>query len=153
MPKCDYCGAEVYLPYKCKYCGGIFCAEHHLPENHNCPGLKRGEWIPTYMPSRYALEYKVYTEEELRRPKFRLPALFSPDELKDLVLAMMAIFLVYFSIAINYFHPIAFLYILVAVFTGFFLHEMAHRFTAIHFGYRARFVATREGLILSLIHI
>ncbi|OYT52630.1 MAG: hypothetical protein B6U76_09595, partial [Desulfurococcales archaeon ex4484_217_2] len=31
MPKCDYCGAEVYLPYKCKYCGGIFCAEHHLP--------------------------------------------------------------------------------------------------------------------------
>jgi membrane associated rhomboid family serine protease len=30
------------MPYSCHYCGGSFCAEHRLPENHGCPGLE--EW-------------------------------------------------------------------------------------------------------------
>ena len=25
-----------YLPFKCKYCGGTFCKDHRLPENHDC---------------------------------------------------------------------------------------------------------------------
>ncbi len=37
---CDVCGKREFLPYKCKYCGGTFCSEHRLPENHNCPGLE-----------------------------------------------------------------------------------------------------------------
>lgn len=57
---CDYCKNEitpakvrkstggnfdvkkdtVAMPFKCKRCGGYFCANHRLPENHNCPGLK-----------------------------------------------------------------------------------------------------------------
>jgi len=40
MARCDFCGEEVYLPFKCKYCGGLFCSKHHLPEKHNCPVLK-----------------------------------------------------------------------------------------------------------------
>lgn len=41
MPKCEYCGKEIsVLPFKCKYCGKTFCAEHRLPENHDCEGLK-----------------------------------------------------------------------------------------------------------------
>lgn len=44
MAKCDVCGKEEYLPYKCKYCGGTFCAEHRLPENHNCPGIKNRDY-------------------------------------------------------------------------------------------------------------
>lgn len=39
MVKCEYCGKEVVLPYECKFCGGHFCVEHRLPENHNCPNL------------------------------------------------------------------------------------------------------------------
>ncbi len=27
------------MPYQCRHCGGTFCAEHRLPENHGCPGL------------------------------------------------------------------------------------------------------------------
>ncbi|KTG25120.1 rhomboid family intramembrane serine protease [Haloferax profundi] len=30
------------MPYRCSRCGGTFCAEHRLPENHDCPGLS--EW-------------------------------------------------------------------------------------------------------------
>ncbi|TFF87188.1 MAG: rhomboid family intramembrane serine protease [Promethearchaeota archaeon] len=37
MPFCQYCNAEIgYLPFKCKYCGGVFCKKHRLPENHDC---------------------------------------------------------------------------------------------------------------------
>lgn len=55
MVKCYYCGREVALPYKCKFCGHYFCVEHHLPENHNCQALiaykmQRHQTI-TYMPS------------------------------------------------------------------------------------------------------
>ncbi|MEM3597207.1 MAG: AN1-type zinc finger domain-containing protein [Candidatus Bathyarchaeia archaeon] len=39
MPKCEHCGKEVILPYKCGFCGHYFCVEHRLPENHNCPDL------------------------------------------------------------------------------------------------------------------
>jgi len=36
MPECDQCGREEILPFTCAYCGGNYCAEHKLPENHNC---------------------------------------------------------------------------------------------------------------------
>lgn len=39
MPKCEYCGKEVPFPFKCPYCGRTFCAEHRLPETHQCPNL------------------------------------------------------------------------------------------------------------------
>ena len=28
------------MPYHCRHCGGTFCADHRLPENHSCPGLE-----------------------------------------------------------------------------------------------------------------
>lgn len=37
MLKCEHCGAEVELPFKCNYCGKYFCETHRLLENHNCP--------------------------------------------------------------------------------------------------------------------
>lgn len=43
MIKCSYCGKELALAYpalRCRFCGGAFCVEHHLPENHNCHGLR-----------------------------------------------------------------------------------------------------------------
>ncbi|AZQ13843.1 MULTISPECIES: rhomboid family intramembrane serine protease [Halorubrum] len=42
MATCDVCGEYENLPYQCKRCGQTFCADHRLPENHNCPGL--AEW-------------------------------------------------------------------------------------------------------------
>ena len=37
--KCDVCGKDELLPYHCKYCGGVYCAEHRLPEEHDCDGI------------------------------------------------------------------------------------------------------------------
>jgi len=42
MAICDLCGKQENMPYNCRFCGGTYCAEHRLPENHNCTGLK--EW-------------------------------------------------------------------------------------------------------------
>ena len=39
MAECEQCGAYENLPYQCRRCGGTYCAEHRLPENHDCPGL------------------------------------------------------------------------------------------------------------------
>ena len=38
---CHYCGKEIdsLIPFKCRYCGNLFCKHHHLPENHNCSNL------------------------------------------------------------------------------------------------------------------
>lgn len=35
--KCQLCGKEVDLPFRCSHCNGYFCMEHRLPENHQCP--------------------------------------------------------------------------------------------------------------------
>ena len=34
--QCEICGKKDALTFHCNYCGGYFCAEHHLPESHNC---------------------------------------------------------------------------------------------------------------------
>ena len=39
MARCDACGADENMPYQCHRCGQTFCADHRLPENHDCPGL------------------------------------------------------------------------------------------------------------------
>jgi len=37
--RCHQCGKILHeLPYVCHRCGYFFCSDHHLPENHQCPG-------------------------------------------------------------------------------------------------------------------
>lgn len=40
MATCDVCGKEENMPYDCRHCGGTYCGEHRLPENHSCTGLE-----------------------------------------------------------------------------------------------------------------
>lgn len=39
MTKCRQCGNDVALAYRCRHCGGLFCDEHRLPENHSCDAI------------------------------------------------------------------------------------------------------------------
>ncbi len=49
MNTCDICGKKEFLPYKCSYCGGTYCAAHRLPETHYCTG----EWnVPVSVKKR-----------------------------------------------------------------------------------------------------
>ncbi|AAG18926.1 MULTISPECIES: rhomboid family intramembrane serine protease [Halobacterium] len=40
MATCDRCGTQEPMPYQCRLCGGTYCSDHRLPENHDCPGLE-----------------------------------------------------------------------------------------------------------------
>ncbi|TFF85150.1 hypothetical protein EU523_00355 [Candidatus Heimdallarchaeota archaeon] len=44
MVKCEYpdCDREEHLPFRCRYCGKVFCSKHRLPENHDCEKLEQG---------------------------------------------------------------------------------------------------------------
>ncbi|MFA5332135.1 MAG: AN1-type zinc finger protein [Methanoregula sp.] len=48
MPRCDFCGKNVSLPFHCQYCGKDFCDEHRLPPNHACTNL--AAWKNTPAP-------------------------------------------------------------------------------------------------------
>jgi hypothetical protein len=78
---CSFCGREItHLPWVCRRCGGIFCADHYLPENHACPGVqerswekyareRRGEkWEVPRVPERVQLEPKVYSVKVTEHP-------------------------------------------------------------------------------------
>jgi len=42
MTDCNFCRNKLDgLPWNCKYCHGVFCNEHRLPESHDCVGLKQ----------------------------------------------------------------------------------------------------------------
>lgn len=46
MAVCTHCGKKELMPFKCKFCGELYCSNHRLPENHECLGLKsyKEEW-------------------------------------------------------------------------------------------------------------
>jgi uncharacterized protein YkwD len=42
MANCDLCYKSIDgIPFRCRRCHRIFCVHHHLPENHNCPFLRK----------------------------------------------------------------------------------------------------------------
>ncbi|MBN2110892.1 MAG: rhomboid family intramembrane serine protease [Methanosarcinaceae archaeon] len=38
--KCWICGKEEPIPFKCRFCGKVFCSRHRLPEQHACEGIE-----------------------------------------------------------------------------------------------------------------
>lgn len=50
MAECSECGKQT-MSFTCHYCGEKFCAEHRLPENHDCDGLETGK-KDKYMPNK-----------------------------------------------------------------------------------------------------
>jgi membrane associated rhomboid family serine protease len=75
MAKCDICGEEVALPFKCRYCGGTFCSNHRLPENHSCKRLsearppKQEKLDQDSIPSREPEVPQIEIRYETKAPK------------------------------------------------------------------------------------
>ncbi|NVM29064.1 MAG: tetratricopeptide repeat protein [Candidatus Helarchaeota archaeon] len=66
--KCSFCGIPLTLPFRCKSCQNLFCADHRLPEVHQCKKLK--EVRKTAHPEKKALKstpsikpYKIVIEK------------------------------------------------------------------------------------------
>lgn len=80
MTFCEHCGEPInYLPFKCKYCGGVYCKKHRLPENHQCTfEIKHGPIIPLNLresPSKSvsshgaSREFKKYIKNQEKQKK------------------------------------------------------------------------------------
>jgi Zn-dependent protease len=152
--KCQHCGKEVVLPFKCSYCNGYFCAEHRLPENHACPESWRAR-----APREEALP--IIVEREPTRPAYKYTITYAPrptakvfwfstTELKHLTLGTLLVLGVGLSF-IQYVELTSLVSLAIAFTLSFFLHELAHKFSAQHFGLWAEFRLTMQGALITLI--
>ena len=153
--KCQYCGAEETLPFRCPYCKGYFCAKHRLPENHECPEIwqaraPREEAPSVTVESRTPFEYKFTFRPRIATRAFR----FSPTEIKHLALSAFLVT----GVGLSYFVYESFIPGVLAgsalVFVSvFLLHEIAHKLMAQHYGLWAEFRLTMFGALLTLMSI
>lgn len=161
--ECQKCGKETFLPFRCPYCGGYFCTEHRLPENHDCPKLEHARaplraLVPTFSqasqmqsPHEYTITYIPVKRER----KFY----FSGKELEHLAVAALLVLGVGFSLG---FSPrvyaelggsIMLFAFAIIVASSFLAHELAHKFTAQKAGLLAEFRLIFIGLVLTAISI
>jgi Zn-dependent protease len=152
MARCSVCSKEILMPFRCNYCGDYFCAEHRLPEKHDCPGLFAAA-------SPYEKERKKRVEVEgwellpRTRPSRSRLSTSSRDEIIHLSIGALLVILVGFSIiGYNFRIPPVFLAAYIAGFVASFLiHELAHRGYARSKGLYAKFKLDPMGAILTLV--
>ncbi|MEM3616552.1 MAG: AN1-type zinc finger domain-containing protein [Candidatus Bathyarchaeia archaeon] len=158
--KCQKCGAETFLPFRCPYCGGYFCAEHRLPENHECPKIEsarapaekeKAQFSQTWKPLEYTITYiPIETKRKIH---------FSTKEVTHLTAAALLVLGIGLSLGmspeiIQNIGGIPMLFIFgVLVTASFLIHELAHKFAAQRSGLWAEFRIMLFGLILTAISI
>lgn len=158
--KCQKCGQETFLPFRCPYCDGYFCPDHRLPETHECPKMElaripKEETYPIVMRKQKPYTYSVtYTPLKTARGKIY----FSGKEIKHLTIAALLVFAIGFSpVIFSTYSGIENLFMLVIfalAFTASFLaHEVAHKIAAQREGLWAEFRLTIFGAVLTLLSI
>jgi Zn-dependent protease len=154
--KCQYCGNDVVLPFRCTYCGGFFCAEHRIPERHNCPEAWRAK-APRDAPpatTQGAPEAPSYKYSVSYTPQNSRVFGFSKKELKHLTIGGLLVMGVGLSYFVTTMAGVVDVAILSIAFTAsFLLHELAHKFSAQHFNLWAEFRLTLQGALITLISI
>ncbi len=160
---CDYCGREEPLPFVCNYCGSAFCADHRLPEAHQCKGdlsQKRTVVAPTQPTFSWQ-----NTASQPAYPQPRRGSVFSGIELRDIAIAWFALGVAFsFALAnggLNFLASVSAGNIadaavlvgisLLTVGPGFVFHELSHKFVAQRYGYWAEFRMWPMGLVLALV--
>jgi len=149
---CQICGIEVDIPHSCHYCGGQFCSQHRLPENHTCPQLGNAH--------NHNSGYNYSFNFNPQPTKTRRKNIFSPKELKHLGIAILLVICIGFSIGVynsigsSSTWPISMMAVFaVCIMASFLVHELAHKITAQNFGLWAEFRLTTWGAILTFASI
>ncbi len=178
MTTCSLCGHDD-LSFTCPYCNGVFCGEHRLPESHGCPGIQKVREAAQRRVTD-SLGFDEYEEENQtwipvtsqKKPKRRRSkkSRFSTIEKRDLLIASIIVILVGISLlggmgsgiyigiltfismisSSFWWVPVGMISIFLLSFMG---HELAHKFTAQHYGMWSEFRMTPMGYYLSAIAI
>ncbi len=137
---CVICGKDELLPFTCRYCGRPFCAEHRLPESHQCPRVG-APVIPMTISGRDASE-TFYA----RPTRFRT----SRTELLHLAIGV-GVLLILEAPGVLRFGLSVLLQVVGVIALAFALHEVAHKLTAQHYGLWSEFRISPFGTMLSLL--
>lgn len=152
MVLCDRCGNDVYMPFRCSYCGGYFCAEHRLPEFHGCTGFHRG---PRAVNGGRTTSYHR-PDAYHRRPRGRFDYgglfRFSEREVRDLAISLLLISTIPLQWLGRFIfrRPTVVIGAVTVVAAAFLLHELAHKFSAQRLGYWAEFRLNTLGVLITL---
>jgi len=149
--KCSICENDEVLPFKCSYCGEIFCGAHRLPENHKCHNL----WLanppqlkPRFNPSSSQKKFKDFSVKS----EWKTYILFQP-EILHLFIGSILVMLVGLSLT-NWSGSIWFMGGTGLIFFfSFIMHELAHKYAAQKYGLLAKFQISPFGALITLISI
>ena len=162
---CQICGIEVTMPYTCPYCGGYFCSQHRLPENHTCPQINRARTqrqntVEETMTQTGNRSYNYSFNFNPQPVKTRRSNVSSPKELKHIGIAALLVIGIGFSIGVynrSYGSTVwtigAMAVFAVCMMASFLTHEIAHKITAQKHGLWAEFRLTMWGAIITLISV
>ena len=154
---CEKCQREVFLPFRCQYCGGYYCSEHRLPENHDCSQLEAAK-TQKQDASLMALQQKPYEFTiNYGRTKLSRSRKFSAKEFGHLSVAAALVVGVGLSLfgvnQINQLGPWLLTTTIVGLTISFLLHEIAHKLVAQRLGLWAEFRLTILGAALTALSI
>ncbi|MBS7605344.1 MAG: AN1-type zinc finger domain-containing protein [Candidatus Bathyarchaeia archaeon] len=154
--KCEYCNSDVDLPFRCPFCGRLFCVEHRLPESHACPSFRRE--MKSF--SRVWRRNQFSSSRRITRPHcvFRkyLYNVMSPIEIIHISLAIIIVALVGASTAASvagFLNPLLTSLLVVIFVISFMLHEIGHKLSAKYYGLWAEFRLSYLGVLVTVISI
>ncbi len=175
---CVVCGKEQIMPFKCSYCGRPFCSTHRLPENHNCDAVGAGKVAKSFetpsresqssssdsygwrIPQQYQHTSRTRqtpsTDPRMMQAYYDQMGLWSSGrELYDILIG--SLFIAFFTLGIFWRGETSAsaliglaLTMTLATATGFIGHELAHKYSAQHFGIPARFVLWKQGMMITI---
>lgn len=153
--KCEKCGLEVDLPFKCNYCEGYYCPEHRLPESHECSENWR---VKAVRSARVVMNPQFAQEARnvMFSPQSSHSLRFGQEERKHLLVgtALVTGAGVSFFLGSSFSVGILGLALATVFFsTGFILHELAHKYVAQAYGLWAEFRLNMTGVLLTAISI
>jgi Zn-dependent protease len=158
--KCQACEREVDIPFRCPYCGGGFCGDHRIPENHNCSRLeqaraeRQGQVMQQQGYGNYSYSY-VYGQDQFKK-KHHITS--SPKEFKHIgIAAALVIGIGYsmflYSFGFEFWSQAATSFFAFFMMASFLTHELAHKVTAQKAGLWAEFRLTTWGSVLTLLSV
>ena len=165
--KCEACQQDTLLPFRCPHCGGQFCGNHRLPENHACPKIdaarvQRREQVMTNQ-AYGSYNYSYVYGQNLYKKKNRIST--SPKELKHIGVATALVIGIGFSIGLyatllpdfagfNFRWTFSMMAVFAAIMVASFLtHEIGHKIIAQRNGLWAEFRLTTWGALLTFASI
>ena len=157
--RCHYCEADTIMPFRCPFCGGYFCAEHRLPEMHDCPQIRKAfGWVVGREAGGVLSDERPSRGFRVALPRVRTVFGFSSKEAKHLIIGSAIVI----GVGLSMFFQLSRIFRarpevligLALIFTATFIfHEIAHKMMAQHYGLWAEFRLTQLGAMLTLISI